>query len=106
MKKLQQIFSPDNIFFFGLILLAIGMPVSHFLMSVSQFVLGFAWLISVNYNKKLTTFANNKAALALCGLYILHVVGLIYTSDFSYALKDLRIKLPLLTLPFLISSYG
>lgn len=38
----------------------------------------------------------------LSSLMLLHVLGLIYTSDFSYALKDIKIKLPLLALPIIV----
>ena len=34
----------------------------------------------------------------------MHVVGLLWTSDFQYALKDLRVKLPILVMPFVLSS--
>jgi hypothetical protein len=34
----------------------------------------------------------------------LHLVGLLYTVDFEYALKDLRIKLPILLLPLIFST--
>ena len=37
-------------------------------------------------------------------MYIMHFIGLIYTSDFQYAFKDLRIKLPLLVFPLILSS--
>jgi hypothetical protein len=54
--------------------------------------------------KKFNEFYRNKPALILSSLYILHVIGLIYTSDFEYALKDLRTKLPLLILPLFIAT--
>ena len=53
---------------------------------------------------KLKLFSQNKAALVLSSLYLLHLIGLLYTSNFDYALKDLRIKIPLLLLPLLLST--
>lgn len=53
---------------------------------------------------KLNEFKRNKAALAVTSLLLLHVIGLIYTSDFHYAFKDLRTKLPLLLLPLFLST--
>lgn len=52
--------------------------------------------------RKLVEFYKNKPALLLSSLMLLHVIGLIYTSDFSYALKDIKIKLPLLALPIIV----
>jgi hypothetical protein len=45
----------------------------------------------------------NMPAIIFTSLYILHVIGLLFTVDFDYALKDLRIKLPLLVLPVFFS---
>lgn len=49
-------------------------------------------------------FIHNKVAVVMASMYLLHIVGLIYTSDFQYAFKDLRIKLPILLLPMILSS--
>lgn len=54
--------------------------------------------------QKLIEFSRNKPALAISSLFLLHVIGLIYTSDFDYAFKDLRTKLPLLVLPLFIAT--
>ncbi len=49
-------------------------------------------------------FFNQKAALIFCSVFMLHLAGLIITTDFDYAFKDLRTKLPLLLLPLLIAT--
>jgi len=46
----------------------------------------------------------NRVALVVVSLYLMHIVGLIHSVDFNYALKDLRIKLPLLLLPVVMAS--
>lgn len=95
-------------YFFGLLMMAVGLTLSPFLMSLAQFWLVGIWIIdgAVNrdFKEKWQCFCHNWVALLLVSLYLLHVVGLIYTSDFQYAFKDLRIKLPLLILPFVLSS--
>ncbi len=45
----------------------------------------------------------NMPAIVFFSLYILHLLGLLLTVDFDYALKDLRIKLPILALPVILS---
>jgi hypothetical protein len=40
----------------------------------------------------------------MVSLYLLHIIGLVYTSDFAYAFKDLKVKLPLLAFPIILSS--
>lgn len=49
-------------------------------------------------------FIHNKIAVMMVSMYLMHFIGLIYTSDFQYAFKDLRIKLPLLVFPLILSS--
>lgn len=49
-------------------------------------------------------FLHNKAALIFASIYIIDVAGLLETTDFSYGLKDLKIKLPLLLFPLIFSS--
>ena len=46
---------------------------------------------------------DNMPAIVFSSLYLLHIMGLIFTVDFDYALKDLRIKLPLLVLPVIFT---
>ena len=95
-------------YFFGLLMMAVGLTLSPFLMSVAQFWMVGIWIIDGAVNKdfkeKWHRFTHNWIALLIVSLYLLHVFGLVYTSDFQYAFKDLRIKLPLLVLPFVLSS--
>ena len=75
------------------------------MMGASQFFLMAVWLFMGDPVKlKLQRFVHNRVALVMASLYLLHLVGLVYTSDFAYAFKDLRVKLPLLILPVVLSS--
>jgi O-Antigen ligase len=126
-----------ELFFLALGMMLASIPLSRFVMSVSQFTLLGLWFWHMvdhsylsNYTPvsllhpavlfrfavdslariytafvlKLKLFSRNKAALVLTSLYLLHIVGLIYTSNFDYAWKDLRVKIPLFLLPLLLST--
>jgi len=60
------------------------------------------WFVSIG--KGFRVFFRNKPAMILASLYVLHILGLIFTSDFGYALKDLRTKAPILILPLYFST--
>ncbi|MCK5764639.1 MAG: O-antigen ligase family protein [Bacteroidales bacterium] len=45
----------------------------------------------------------NLPAIVFLSLFILHLIGLLFTVDFDYALKDLRVKLPLFVLPIVLT---
>jgi len=65
------------------------------------------YMLRLTRNNLVTKFAlfyQNKVAMIFVSLFLLHLVGLIHTSDYQYALKDLRTKLPLLLLPIVLST--
>lgn len=124
-------------YFWGLVMMIVSIPLSRYMMSVSQFTLSgililefvsldqfrkylrrypvyihvFLFLPVVIYGiiKSITdifrTFLRkeNMPAIVFASLYVLHLLGLLFTVDFDYALKDLRIKLPLMVLPVILS---
>lgn len=101
----RNYFRSDFLFYAGLIIIAVGLPLSKFLMSVGQMVILLSWLLLGNYKQLVINFYNNKTALAVSSLFLLHILGLIYTTDFDYAMKDIRVKLPIFLLPFFFSSF-
>lgn len=98
----------NQAYLLGLLMVAVGLTLSPFLMGMSQFWLAGVWIIdgivAKDFKQKLSRFWHNKAAVLLVAFYLMHVVGLLWTSDFEYALKDLRVKLPILVMPFVLSS--
>lgn len=57
-----------------------------------------------NIKARFSDFMHNKVAVVMASMYVMHLIGLIYTSDFPSAFHDLRIKLPLLLIPLVMSS--
>ena len=103
----------NQAYLLGLLMVAVGLTLSPFLMGMSQFWLVIVWFVDAltppfkgagGIKTKLSRFWHNKAAVLLVAFYLMHVVGLLWTSDFQYALKDLRVKLPILVMPFVMSS--
>ena len=94
----------NQAYLLGLLMMAVGLTLSPFLMGMSQFWLVGVWLLDGRFKEKWQRFVSNKAAVLLVLFYLMHVVGLLYTSDFEYAMRDLRVKLPILVLPLVISS--
>lgn len=94
----------SNIYLFGLMVMAVGLPSSNLLMSISQVIIATNWVIEGDYGVKIKRFLANKPALIFTSIFGLHLIGLFYTSNFDYAAWDIRNKVPLLVLPFLIAS--
>ncbi len=55
-------------------------------------------------SSKLKDLFTNKVAILTLSIYLIHLIGLLYTSNFKYASLDLEIKLPLFIIPFVIFS--
>ena len=103
MNKLA-FFSSNKLFFAGLLLLVLGMPVSLFLTSLSQFVLAISFFTEGNFIEKFKKFFSNRPAVLLAAIWFMHVIGLLWTNDLAEGFKDVRIKLPLLVLPVIIAG--
>lgn len=98
----------NQAYLLGLMILACSLTLSPFMMSVAQFFLVIVWIVDgivgKDFKDKWQGFIHDKAAVLLVLFYLMHVIGLLYTTDFQYALKDLRVKLPILVLPFILSG--
>ncbi len=93
-----------RLYFFGLLLLVAALPLSKFLLSVSQFLLLGTWLASGDFSGKWRLLRQRWPLLLVASVFLLHLFGLLYTADLSEGLHDLRIKLPLFVLPLIIGS--
>lgn len=89
----------------GLLLMAMALPFSNFAMSFASFWILGAWVIdqivSDHQTRKFrwSRALGNPVFWLLTGIFLIHVVGLVYTRDWTYALRDVRIKLPLILFP-------
>jgi len=92
------------IYFFSIGLLIIGLPFSRAMISIGEVGMLIAWLFDKRVGEKFKVFLQSKPALAFTSIYFMHLVGLLYTSNFDYALFDLRTKLPLLLFPMIFVS--
>jgi len=94
----------SRVYLTGLILLSLGMIFSGPVASMSIMLLGANWFAEGNYRERLRTFFHNTSAVLLSLFFLLHVIGLSWSSDMNFGLNDVRIKIPLFVLPFIVST--
>jgi hypothetical protein len=94
----------NHLYLVGIILLAVGLPWSKFMMSLSLLILSLNWLLDKNLVSKFKSFCQNKTAFIIGSVFLLHLLGLLYTRDFNYGMEDVRKKIPLLLLPLIFST--
>jgi O-antigen ligase len=97
-------FTHRNVYLFGLILIAAALTLSPALMSIGQAVLVLNWLVEGQFKTKWESAKSNYYLLAFISIFTIHLLGLIYTSNFEYAFKDIKIKLPLFIFPIIIGT--
>jgi hypothetical protein len=94
-----------ELFLAGIILCVVGLPFSNLLMSLSQFFLLGVWLLSGDHKKKLLTFVQNKHAMLITDLFLVYLFGLFYAENVTDGWHEVRIKIPLLIFPLVLSWY-
>ena len=90
------------IYILSLCLVAVGLPLSKALMSIGGILLAINFLLEGNFAVRWKKLRSNPIVIALLSVYLIHVVGLFWTDNYVFALKDLRVKLPLLLYPVVI----
>ncbi len=95
-----------HIYFYGIILLAMSLPLSIYTTSLAEIVLLVNWIIEGRFKSKFRVLKNRPSLWFIMALYGLHLVALLYSDpgNYDYALKDLKVKLPLLILPLIIGT--
>jgi len=94
----------NKIFFYLLLLLAAALPLSIFATSFLQFALLLNWLIEGKYREKWHRLRSNRAFWVFLAFMLIHLLGMLWSSDIHYGLQDLKIKLPILVIPFVVVS--
>ncbi len=88
----------------GLLLIAIGLPVSKAAMSIGQIVLGLSWFLGGNYLIRIRTFFRDPVCISVIGIYLLLILGLLHTQNWKDAMDVVRIQAPLFIIPFVVAS--
>lgn len=92
-----------SFYFFGLCLMVVALPLSKYFTGVSQFIIVIGAILQPDLVFRFKTkVKQNKSFNIYLLIVIVHLLGLIYTEDFNYALKDLKVKVPLFLFPLAI----
>ena len=94
-----------EIFFFSLCLFAISLPLSRYFVTVSEILLVVNWLAEGDFRYRLRRLWADRPALAFIMVYLIGVIGLMWSRDPGYALgNDLFHKSPTLFLPLIFAT--
>ncbi|MEN8230546.1 MAG: O-antigen ligase family protein [Bacteroidota bacterium] len=94
----------EQVYLYTLILIAISLPLSVFTTSMFQILLLVNWLAEGRFREKWSRFKSNRALWIFLTFFLIHLIGLIWSEDPVYSMKDMRVKLPLLLLPLIVAT--
>ena len=94
----------QHIYFWSAILMAFGLPLGEFFMSVGTIAFSTNWVLEGGFKAKVKTAIKHKTVVGLLLFLLIYLVGILWTSDIDFALHDLKIKAPFFVLPFFFSS--
>jgi len=69
-----------------------------------QIILVLNWMAEGRFLEKWEKFKKNRALWAVLAFYLVHLIGLLWSDDLAYSMKDMRVKLPLLLLPVIVAT--
>jgi hypothetical protein len=94
-----------RIYIASLCLIAIFLPSSRYLLTVSEIILILNWMAEGGFGRKFSILRADRGASAFILIYFLNVIGLIWSEDPGYGLsRDLLHKLPTLFLPLVVAT--
>ncbi|MDA9312367.1 O-antigen ligase family protein [Vicingaceae bacterium] len=93
-----------HLYLLGLATILCGLGWSNILMSIGQFIIIGNWIIEFDFKLKLAKLKTTPLIWIVLGLFLIHIAGLLWTTDFKYASKDITTKLPLLAFPIIIGT--
>jgi O-antigen ligase len=93
-----------TIYWWASAIVCVGMPLGEFIMSIGSIALFLNWILEGKFKEKFSVLKHNKPAVAILIIFALHLLGLLWTHDFDYAFRDLKVKLPILIFPLVFGS--
>ena len=87
-----------------LVVIAATLPFALLFNSFLIILLGVQWLLEGRFREKYQRLRQHPLALAWMAFYVLHLFGMLYTTDLASGKGDLEVKLSFLVLPLLLGS--
>jgi hypothetical protein len=79
-----------------------SLPYSNFSLSIGIIALGINWVAEGRWVEKLSQLRQRTSVLIFSLIFLSLLVGFFYSTNFAYALKEIKLKLPLLFIPIII----
>jgi len=88
----------------ALTILTVGIALSNVLMSIGAIWIIANWLIEADFNNYWKRFKKAPSVWLVVGIFFFLAISLIWSTDFQYGFKDLRVKLPFIVIPLVLAT--
>ena len=104
--SLAQLYEKKGVYLWLSLVIVVLLPFGSRLMGIPAGLMFLAWLSEGRFRQKFSNLLSSKMALALIGFYLLHIIGMLYTStaNLDAGWFDLQVKLSLLIFPLIFLS--
>ncbi len=93
-----------KVYLSGLALLVCCLPLSRYLLSISQFLLLINWLAQGRFRQKFSMIKQNPWVLIFASIFLVYCAGLLHTQNLTAGLARVKNALPLLFLPVIMGT--
>lgn len=93
-----------GIHLFGLLGVSVGLPFNKIVLSIALMLLLANLLVQAKFKTYWENLKGNKLVWLLIGFWLLHLLGLLWTTEIDFAMRDIRVKLPLVILPLVLGA--
>lgn len=94
----------SRIYFGLLVAMVVGLPLSKALTSIVPGLLLLNWMIEGQFRVKFQRLKERQGILLLISVFIIYLVGLLWTRSMEWGVHDVKIQLPLFILPLVIGT--
>ncbi len=94
----------NGIYVFALAVLVCCLPLSRYVLSISQFILAFNWLAEGEFRQKATILRRKPAVLVFISVSLIYLAGTLYSDNIPAALTKVKNTVPLVLIPLVIST--
>lgn len=89
---------------FGLCSIAIGLTFSKAILSLGLVLLALNFFLEWNFQKFWIGLKSNRVFHLIFAFFLIHAISLLWSSNLAYGLDDLKGKIPLLVIPFIVAA--
>jgi len=90
------------IYWIGAFGIAVGLSTSLIVLSLATMLLSANFLLEGAYKEKIQRLFSNKLGILLLIFFLFHVFGVLWSSNTAYGWHDIKVKLPLLSIPVVL----